>query len=348
MSMRREVDILKSLDHPNVVRLYEALEDDDGTHLVMEYLEGGDLLERIVVSKERMPEEECASVMTQILDAVQHLCSRNIVHRDLKPEKEYFSLACWSAVSPVVLDFLGRLLQREPHHRPTVWTALKHPWLTVRELGPHSPLPHAVRLFSQAPCLRRLALAAAAREIDDTDLFHLRAVYRILELECGGQLTRMSLDSAGNLNGVAGELAQELQRWFDYVDIDGSGAIDWTELVAVALSAADAIGRSPDCPAGWDAHDVVDSPKVHPDLPQLTEDACWRAFDLLSQSSGAVSDLSLCRLLVPTELGVWLAAGMGPRCPELAKFRGFVQVAASPGSVTASRFAKLLVGKYDL
>merc|ERR1719223_1054245 len=59
--VRREIDILRRLDHPNIVKLYEAFEDADGMYLVLELLDGGDLLERVTASKERLPEREIAA-----------------------------------------------------------------------------------------------------------------------------------------------------------------------------------------------------------------------------------------------------------------------------------------------
>lgn len=45
-SLKREIQALMSVDHPNIVKLYECFEDADEFHLVMEYLEGGELFQR--------------------------------------------------------------------------------------------------------------------------------------------------------------------------------------------------------------------------------------------------------------------------------------------------------------
>lgn len=89
--VRREVDILRRLDHPNIVRLYEAFEDQSALYLVLELCEGGDLLERVAVARDRLPEREAAMLMAQMLGAMQHLYLRGIVHRDVKPENFLFS-----------------------------------------------------------------------------------------------------------------------------------------------------------------------------------------------------------------------------------------------------------------
>mmetsp|Transcript_12871 Transcript_12871/g.29114 ORF Transcript_12871/g.29114 Transcript_12871/m.29114 type:complete len:464 (-) Transcript_12871:60-1451(-) len=84
--VRREVDILRRLDHPNIIRPYEAFEDEDMVHLVLEVCNGGDLLERVTVSRQRLPEQEAALLLQQMLSAVQHLHLTGVVHRDIKPE----------------------------------------------------------------------------------------------------------------------------------------------------------------------------------------------------------------------------------------------------------------------
>lgn len=76
-----EVKLLYLLDHPNVVKLYGHFSDDYHVFLLMEYVEGGQLLARLGSS-----EKYVARVMEPLIDAVEHLHSRDIVHRDIKPE----------------------------------------------------------------------------------------------------------------------------------------------------------------------------------------------------------------------------------------------------------------------
>lgn len=80
-----EVDILRSIDHPNIVRLYEFYEDSKYFHLVTEVVKGGELFDYIVSSK-ILSENIAAFFFRQILSAVNYCHSRGIVHRDLKPE----------------------------------------------------------------------------------------------------------------------------------------------------------------------------------------------------------------------------------------------------------------------
>ena len=83
--LRRELEIMSSLDHPNIVKLYETYEDELYVHLVMEYCSGGDVAERIV-NNGNFSESQAAIIMEKLMGAVQYLHSHNISHRDLKPE----------------------------------------------------------------------------------------------------------------------------------------------------------------------------------------------------------------------------------------------------------------------
>lgn len=81
----REIKILKLLDHPNIVKLYEIIENDDRIYLIMEYASGGELFDYIV-SKDRLPEKEACKIYMQIIAGIQYLHGLGIAHRDLKPE----------------------------------------------------------------------------------------------------------------------------------------------------------------------------------------------------------------------------------------------------------------------
>jgi calcium-dependent protein kinase len=83
--LRREFKIMTTIDHPNIVRLIDAYEDQLYLHLVMEMCTGGNIFERIV-QQGPYSEVKASVVMKQLLEAVDYLHSNNIAHRDLKPE----------------------------------------------------------------------------------------------------------------------------------------------------------------------------------------------------------------------------------------------------------------------
>ena len=80
-----EVDIMKRLDHPNIVKLYEFHEDEFNLYLIMDLCTGGELLESILTNK-CFSEYQAADYMKQLISTVVYMHSLHIVHRDLKPE----------------------------------------------------------------------------------------------------------------------------------------------------------------------------------------------------------------------------------------------------------------------
>jgi calcium-dependent protein kinase len=88
--LRTEIEILKVSDHPNVVRLYEVMEDTRFIYLVMEVCSGGELFDYIVANK-RLNERKAAQLFRQLLLSLSYLHSHDICHRDLKPENLLFA-----------------------------------------------------------------------------------------------------------------------------------------------------------------------------------------------------------------------------------------------------------------
>ncbi|XP_051959718.1 serine/threonine-protein kinase MARK2-like isoform X2 [Xyrauchen texanus] len=81
----REVMIMKLLNHPNIVKLFEVIETEKTLYLVMEYASGGEVFDYLVAHG-RMKEKEARAKFRQIVSAVQYCHQKCIVHRDLKAE----------------------------------------------------------------------------------------------------------------------------------------------------------------------------------------------------------------------------------------------------------------------
>ncbi|XP_040185009.1 serine/threonine-protein kinase MARK2 isoform X7 [Rana temporaria] len=81
----REVRIMKVLNHPNIVKLFEVIETEKTLYLIMEYASGGEVFDYLVAHG-RMKEKEARAKFRQIVSAVQYCHQKLIVHRDLKAE----------------------------------------------------------------------------------------------------------------------------------------------------------------------------------------------------------------------------------------------------------------------
>ncbi|KAG8224373.1 hypothetical protein J437_LFUL005255 [Ladona fulva] len=91
VDVNQEINLLRACQgHPNIVRLHEVYHDEVHTYMVLEYLRGGELLERIR-RKDRFTEEEASQIMAKLVSAVNFMHSRGVVHRDLKPENLIFT-----------------------------------------------------------------------------------------------------------------------------------------------------------------------------------------------------------------------------------------------------------------
>jgi serine/threonine protein kinase len=86
-SIKREISILKKLNHPGIVQLIEVIEGERNLYLVMEYIQGCSL-QSFVHKKpwKRLDEQEAVGLFVQIIEALEYCHSKNISHRDIKLE----------------------------------------------------------------------------------------------------------------------------------------------------------------------------------------------------------------------------------------------------------------------
>lgn len=81
---RREGELLRQLDHPNIVKMLDALEVDGVHYLVMEYVEGGDL-NGLLEKEGKLSIEQTLAIALELADALTRAHHLNIIHRDIKP-----------------------------------------------------------------------------------------------------------------------------------------------------------------------------------------------------------------------------------------------------------------------
>ncbi|KAH0970325.1 hypothetical protein GBA52_022481 [Prunus armeniaca] len=83
--IKREISIMKIVRHPNIVRLHEVLAGRTKIFIILEFVTGGELFDKIV-HQGKLPEYESRKYFQQLIDAVAHCHSKGVFHRDLKPE----------------------------------------------------------------------------------------------------------------------------------------------------------------------------------------------------------------------------------------------------------------------
>uniref|UniRef100_A0A7S1P410 non-specific serine/threonine protein kinase n=1 Tax=Vitrella brassicaformis TaxID=1169539 RepID=A0A7S1P410_9ALVE len=116
-TMLKEIDILKQLDHPNIMKVYEIFEDPENYFLVSELYTGGDLFEKLE-DCEYLSELETGKIMFQLLSALNYCHKHHIMHRDIKPEN--ILLASNAPDAPIkVIDF-GTARTYSPNKKTTM------------------------------------------------------------------------------------------------------------------------------------------------------------------------------------------------------------------------------------
>jgi len=83
--LEREARICRKMQHPNIVRLHDGIQEESFHYLVFDLVTGGELFEDIV-AREFYSEADASHCIQQILESVNHCHSNGVVHRDLKPE----------------------------------------------------------------------------------------------------------------------------------------------------------------------------------------------------------------------------------------------------------------------
>lgn len=108
-TLKREIEILKTMDHPNIIKLVDVFEDEKYLHLVTELCTGGELFDRIIEKTKseegHYSEADASKIIKSVLNAIEY-CHHvhNICHRDLKPENFLFQTP--AADSPMkIIDF---------------------------------------------------------------------------------------------------------------------------------------------------------------------------------------------------------------------------------------------------
>src|SRR5207253_107898 len=101
---RREAEVLATLDHPNIVKVYDADATADSAYILMEFVQGRSL-DKLLPRARPMPLEWAAQILKQLCDALHEAHGKGIVHRDLKPSNLILVDALPPGKNLKVLDF---------------------------------------------------------------------------------------------------------------------------------------------------------------------------------------------------------------------------------------------------
>jgi len=111
--MQTEIEILRTVSHPNIVGLLDVFEDPTHYCLVMDLMEGGELFDYII-TRSNFNEALVRQIMVPLFDAVFYCHELNIVHRDLKPENLLLDSKDLENAGIKITDFgLGRFITAE-------------------------------------------------------------------------------------------------------------------------------------------------------------------------------------------------------------------------------------------
>ncbi|KAL5994818.1 CBL-interacting serine/threonine-protein kinase 3 [Asimina triloba] len=110
--IQREIATMKLIKHPNVVRLYEVMGSKTKIFIVLEFVTGGELFDKIV-NHGRMREDDARRYFQQLINAVDYCHSRGVYHRDLKPENLLLDICGNLKVSDFGLSALSRQVKAQ-------------------------------------------------------------------------------------------------------------------------------------------------------------------------------------------------------------------------------------------
>jgi len=118
LSMVHEAELLTSLDHPGIVKCFEWVQTKTSLYLVMELLEGGDLLQNIMKGG-CFAESDARRLFRLVCEALSYLHSKDVVHRDLKPDNVLLTSKERSTCMPKIAD-LGVAATYDSNHCKTI------------------------------------------------------------------------------------------------------------------------------------------------------------------------------------------------------------------------------------
>ena len=185
LGIEREIVIMKLIEHPSIMRLYDVWETSTELYLILEYVEGGELFDYIC-EHGRLSTSEALGYFQQIIAAVDYCHRFNIAHRDLKPE----NLLLDGNKNIKVADF-GMAAWQKSNSNGMLRTACGSPHYAAPEVVAGTPYNgSASDIWSCGIIL--FALLAGRLPFDDDDLATLLEKVKIARFEIPSHIDRQA------------------------------------------------------------------------------------------------------------------------------------------------------------
>ena len=107
-----EVDVLKGLDHPNILKMFEYFEDEQRYYIITDLCSGGELMDEIT-KRGQFNEKDAGVIIKHVLMCMSYCHSNNILHRDLKPQNIMLEGKKWKLDQIKVIDFGLSLVEKK-------------------------------------------------------------------------------------------------------------------------------------------------------------------------------------------------------------------------------------------
>jgi serine/threonine protein kinase len=219
---RREAQAVASLDHPNILPIYEVSESEDGLPFFsMKFAEKGSLRENVVSLRDKP--RKCVQLMAKVVRAVDYAHSRGVLHRDLKPG----NILLDDRGEPLVSDFgLAKLLDANNDLTRSLTTFGTAGFIAPEQAGgAAADFTAAADVYSLGAVLFNLLAGrppflgsnpvSVIRQASETQAPKLRSLAPLLDRDSETICARCLERSPKARYQSAGDLAADLERWLD-------------------------------------------------------------------------------------------------------------------------------------